>query len=62
MKKFGFKGLAALALAATTVFSSCKKDDDGNSVIDLLSSFEVSSLNFKTNVRQLFMQLMASNL
>lgn len=50
MKKFGFKGLAALALAATTVFSSCKKDDDGNSVIDLLSSFEVSSLNFKTNV------------
>ncbi|MBR2194864.1 MAG: hypothetical protein IJ911_04545 [Salinivirgaceae bacterium] len=50
MKKFGFKGLAALALAATTVFSSCKKDDDGNSVIDLLSSFEVTSLNFKTNV------------
>lgn len=50
MKKFGFKGLAAFALAATTVFSSCKKDDDGNSVIDLLSSFEVTSLNFKTNV------------
>lgn len=50
MKKFGFKGLAALALAATTVFSSCKKDDDGNSVIDLLNSFEVTSLNFKTNV------------
>ena len=50
MKKFGFKGLAALALAATTVFSSCKKDDDGNSVLDLFSSFEVSSLNFKTNL------------
>ena len=49
MKKFGFKGLAALALAATTVFSSCKKDDD-NSVLDLFSSFEVSSLNFKTNL------------
>ena len=50
MKKFGFKGLAALALAATTVFSSCKKDDDGNSLLDALSSLEVSSLNFKTNV------------
>ena len=49
MKKFGFKGLAALALAATTVFSTCKKDDD-NSVLDLFSSFEVSSLNFKTNL------------
>lgn len=49
MKKFGLKGLAALALAATTVFSSCKKDDD-NSVLDLFSSFEVSSLNFKTNL------------
>lgn len=51
MKKFGFKGLAALALAATTVFSSCKKDDDGNSLMDALSSLEVTSgLTFKTNV------------
>ena len=50
MKKFGFKGLAALALAATTVFSSCKKDDDGNSLLDLVSNFEVSSLSFKTAV------------
>ncbi len=50
MKKFGFRGLAALALAATTVFSSCKKDDDGNSILDALSSFEVTSLDFKTNL------------
>lgn len=52
MKKFGFKGLAALALAATTVFSSCKKDDDGNSILDLVSSFEATGtdFNFKTNV------------
>ena len=50
MKKFGFKGLAALALAATTVFSSCKKDDNGNSVLDLVSSFEATGLDFKTNI------------
>lgn len=52
MKKFGFKGLAALALAATAAFTSCKKDDDGNSLLDVVSNFEVTSGldGFKTNV------------
>lgn len=51
MKKFGFRSMAVFALAAATVFTSCKKDDDGNSVLDLVNSFEVTSGldGFKTN-------------
>ena len=51
MKKFGFKSMAVFALAAATVFTSCKKDDDGTSVLDLVSRFEVTSGldGFKTN-------------
>jgi hypothetical protein len=52
MKKltFGLMGFAAISLAVASLFSSCKKDDDGNSVLDLVSSFEVTGLDFKTNV------------
>ncbi len=46
-------GFAAISLAVASLFSSCKKDDNGNSLLDALSSFEAtdgSNFNFKTNV------------